>query len=574
MGKTEKPQMKRYSLAFVLLASTAAAPVLAADIPAISKVDAVTVFPSGAEITRVAEAKIEAGEHALIFEGLPGDLSPETIRVEGDALGDVEIGSVDSKIEIVPSADTDVRRKALEQKIQALTDERGVLDQTVSDAEYQKNLMQQLASGAFTTPTKEGEVKSFGAADLGQLLDLVGGKLQVLSKLVLDSRMRQRDIDQAINDLQNQMNALAPQQQAKTTVTVHLAAPAPVSGTFRVRYRIANAGWQPIYDARLTSPEKDKTASIELVRRAAVTQYTTEEWTDVTLTLSTARPVGETAAPDLEAQLINMFDPRRLDYSAGAAPKSLAAPAPSAEAVGEAEALNAQDALKRDEPKLKKAEQLQAAVQIAGFQALYEIPGRVSVENTGGAKNVRIATSKHDAALSARAVPKLDPNAYLTVAFTLNGETPLLPGTAMLYRDGVYMGQGYLPMLSPGEETKLGFGADDLIKVKRSEVDRKRGEEGLISTSNTDQRAYDITVKNLHDFKLPVTVVDQMPYSTQEDVTVETLPGMTPATVKDLDKKRGVLAWSFDLEPRAEKLVKHGFKITWPENMEVGMNLN
>jgi uncharacterized protein (TIGR02231 family) len=129
-------------------------------------------------------------------------------------------------------------------------------------------------------------------------------------------------------------------------------------------------------------------------------------------------------------------------------------------------------------------------------------------------------------------------------------------------------------MLSPGEETKLGFGADDLIKVKRSEVDRKRGEEGLISTSNTDQRAYDITVKNLHDFKLPVTVVDQMPYSTQEDVTVETLPGMTPATVKDLDKKRGVLAWSFDLEPRAEKLVKHGFKITWPENMEVGMNLN
>ncbi len=80
------------------------------------------------------------------------------------------------------------------------------------------------------------------------------------------------------------------------------------------------------------------------------------------------------------------------------------------------------------------------------------------------------------------AVPKLDPNAYLTAAFTLAGETPLLPGPVMLYRDGVFMGQGGLPMLSPGEETRLGFGADDLIKVKRIEVKRNRGEEGLITT--------------------------------------------------------------------------------------------
>ena len=69
----------------------------------------------------------------------------------------------------------------------------------------------------------------------------------------------------------------------------------------------------------------------------------------------------------------------------------------------------------------------------------------------------------------------------------------------MLYRDGVFMGQGSLPMLSPGEEAKLGFGADDLIKVKRIEVKRRTGEEGLISTSNIDERAFDITVKNLHE---------------------------------------------------------------------------
>ena len=136
------------------------------------------------------------------------------------------------------------------------------------------------------------------------------------------------------------------------------------------------------------------------------------------------------------------------------------------------------------------------------------------------------------------------------------------------------MGQGYLPMLSPGEEAKLGFGADDLIKVKRVEVKRQISEEGLITTSNVDARAYDITVKNLHDFTVPVTVLDQTPYSAMEDIVVETLPGMTPPTTKDFEKKRGVLAWSFELQPKEIKVLKHGFKITWPKDMQVGMNFN
>ncbi len=45
-------------LAFALLAATAVTPAYAATIHAVSKVDAVTVFPSGAEVTRIAEATI------------------------------------------------------------------------------------------------------------------------------------------------------------------------------------------------------------------------------------------------------------------------------------------------------------------------------------------------------------------------------------------------------------------------------------------------------------------------------------------------------------------------------------
>ena len=297
-------------------------------------------------------------------------------------------------------------------------------------------------------------------------------------------------------------------------------------------------------------------------------QSTGESWENVALTLSTARPLGATAAPDLYEQEIQIYEPlaarmkKERDNLAGNE-LGLASP--------EAAPMVAQDAASPNE--FKSVVQKQAIIELAGFQALYGIQGRVSVDNSGTSKKVRIATDGYDATLNALVVPKLDASAYLTATFTVKGEAPMLPGTVNLYRDGVFMGQGALPLLSPDEEAKLGFGADDLIKVKRAEVKRKKGEEGIISTSNVEERAWDIVVKNLHDVTIPVTVIDQMPFSANENVTIESMKQMTPPTEKDLNKRRGVMAWRFDLESKAENTIKFGYKVTWPQNMQVGMNL-
>ncbi|MBL8906353.1 MAG: mucoidy inhibitor MuiA family protein [Rhizobiales bacterium] len=548
-------------LAAAFLLSTAfVAPSFAAEITAPSRIDAVIVYPQGAEVQRLAELALEPGEHTLLFAGLPGEMQAETIRVEGSSPGRIEIGSVDSKLVSVPSTAIDAQRKRIEKDIELLGDERAVLDQAIADAEFQKRLLEQLATGAIAPAPKEGDVRTADAAQLGGMIDLVAGKLQVIGKTILDARVRQREIDRQVNDLTLQLGGLAPREVTSMLVSVHVIVPVATSGTFRLRYRVENAGWMPIYDARLASPAKGETgATIELVRRAEVQQGTTEAWKNVALTLSTARPAGATAAPDLVPQGVGVFDEGRgRNYSRDA--KILAQPGLDLESSASGSGL----------PAPRNVQQIEAEVQVAGFQALYGIQGRVTIDNTGTAKKVRIATDTIGAKLSARAVPKLDPNAYLTAAFTVSGETPLLPGTVTLYRDGVYMGQGYLPLLVPGEETKLGFGVDDLVKVKRAEVTRIKGEEGLITTSNVDTRAYDLTVKNLHDFPLDVTVIDQMPFSTNEDVTVATLSGMTPASQTNLERRRGVLAWNFELAPKAERVIKHGYKITWPKDMTVG----
>ena len=43
----------------------------AADVKGTTRIDAVTVFPSGAEITRVGKVKLEGGDHVILFTDLP-----------------------------------------------------------------------------------------------------------------------------------------------------------------------------------------------------------------------------------------------------------------------------------------------------------------------------------------------------------------------------------------------------------------------------------------------------------------------------------------------------------------------
>ena len=43
-----------------------------------------------------------------------------------------------------------------------------------------------------------------------------------------------------------------------------------MKGELRVSYRVAGAGWAPLYDARLETGAKEAKPALELVRRAQV----------------------------------------------------------------------------------------------------------------------------------------------------------------------------------------------------------------------------------------------------------------------------------------------------------------
>lgn len=561
----------RLALSGIFLASTFLIPASAADFAATSHIDHVTVYPQGADVTRVTEVALPAGEHRIILADLPATIDPRSIRVEGEGSVPLEIASVDTKSQYVDQAARDAEQKAIEKQIALLGDERSALDQAISDANQQRSFLIGLSDRQLLPQSSTENVKGIDVTQLAGLLDLVGTRLAALAKTIQDAQLRQRDIDDKVNELNIKLGSLAPTDSYRTETVVNVATTAEMKGVLRVSYRLQGAGWSPYYDARLATSDSGP-AHLELVRRAEVVQNTSESWENVSLTLSTTRPNGTTAAPDLgEEELMARMEYDKQLRAEAAAPVA-AAPAVPESMADELGAVGGNFATleRKKEGAPKPARQLQAVTELAGFQANFVIPGRVTVDNTGQAKKVRISSDEQDAKLVVETVPMLDASAYLTASFTVKGEGPLLPGAANLYRDGVFVGQGGLPLLNAGEEATLGFGADDLVKVERKEVKKSIGEEGLLTSSNVEERAWDITIKNLHKGKVTVHVLDRMPFSATENIEVEMLPGMTPPTEKDYKKRRGVLSWSLDAGAGSETVIKTGYRVTWPQDMRIG----
>ncbi len=540
--------MKRFVLAGVALAALMS-PAFADDFTSGSHIDAVTVFPRGAEVTREVSLALPAGENRLIVNDLPGQIDAASVRVEARSAAGLTIGSVDVRSEAVKSNDGETRRKAIEAKIAALEAENRKLDRSIADQNFQKDLLGALGRGAIEP--RKGDGATISAGELTQILDLAAARLAAMTDAVTTAQNRQENIGKELEELRREEQLLPGQPVYRSLVTIALKADAAGDASFTLRYGIANAGWRPVYDARLDTGTSERAPGLDLVSRAEVSQRSGEPWANVALTLSTARITGATQAPVLPPEPLSPLLPMA-ERQAGSVLQR-AAPAPSA--------------LNELAKATDMAREQEAQIDTAGFEALYKIAGRQSIGNAGEAKGVRITSLTMAAGLEAIAVPRLDPGAYLTAKFTLTGDAPTLPGTVMIYRDGVFLGRGHLPLINPGEEHALGFGLDDKVKVKRDETIRKSGETGIISTDNVEERAYSTKITNLHDRAIKVRLIDRMPYSTHEDINVELLSGMTAPDERNVDKKRGIMAWTRDLKPGASDSINFGYRVSWPKKM-------
>ena len=538
----------------IVLTAFVAAPAPAADLDVTSAVDAVTVYPDGASVTRVIALDLPAGDTTLVAKDFPLTLDPSSLRVEGEGGAKLTIGAIDTK---PPRPVPPVNVSELDKRIEALRDERANLDGAMAAAEARRKFAERFAEASPAGLGEKGEARPL--TEWRAAFAAISEEIASADTAIRDAQRKQREIDREIARLESDRAVKPPN---KLEVRVELASTAATKATLRVTYAVRNARWAPLYDARLDTGAKDRKPALELVRRAEITQTTGEDWPNVALAVSTVRTARGGQAPDLNSLIVQYPPPPR-------AAASVSAPASAPP-----------DRLRQfrfgsggsDGTVNEKADEQQAAAEVGSFQVVFKIPGRVSVGASEGAKALRIATASIAPDLLVRSVVVIDPTAFLEASFKQAEDAALLPGRVSIYRDGVFVGRGRMAAAAKDETVRLGFGADDKVKIERTVLKRNEGSAGLIvATSKTDERAFKTSVRNGHDFPLRIAIEDQLPVSENEEIVVEMLPSTTPPTTTNLRDRRGVLEWAFEAKAGEVRDIGFAWRVRWPKDKGVVM---
>lgn len=536
----------------VVTTALAAIPARADNVDATSTVDAVTVYPDGASVTRVIEADIPGGDNTVVLHDFPLGIDASSLRVEGEANAKLTIGAIDAR---PPRAAPPANLPELDQRIEALKDQRDNLQGAIDAATARRKFAERFAEASPAGIGDKGEARPI--AEWRAAFAAVSEEVASADTAVRDAERKQRDLDREIARLESDRAIKPP---SKLEVRVDLAAAAATRAKLRVTYAVRNARWAPIYDARLDTGAKDRKPALELARRAEITQTTGEDWSDVSLSVSTVRTARGGNAPELTSLMVQYPQPAGL-------------PPPSAVPMMQDVAKPvARSVAKLAEPAPQQAEERQAVAEVGGFQVVFKIHGRVSVGTSEGAKSLRISTAAIAPDLIVRSVPVIDPTGFLEASFKQSEDAPLLPGRVAIYRDGVFVGRGQMKSASKDETVRLGFGADDKVKIERTVLNRNEGSAGLIvTTSKTDERSFKTTVRNGHDFPIRVAIEDRLPVSENEEIQVEMLSSTTMPTATNLRDKRGVLEWAFDAKPGEVKDINLAWRVRWPKDKGVVM---
>ncbi|MHC2625326.1 uncharacterized protein (TIGR02231 family) [Bradyrhizobium huanghuaihaiense] len=536
----------------VLVTMAVASPSWAADLDANSAIDTVTVYPDGATVTRVITVDLPSGDSTLVAKDFPLGLDASSIRVEGEGGAKLTIGTIDAR----PPRAAPVNLPELDKRIEALNDQRADLQGAIDSANARRKFAEHFAEAAPVGIGEKGEARPI--AEWRTAFTAVGDEIASADTTIRDATRKMRDIDRQIAQLDVERKAKPP---SKLEVRMDIAATAATKATLRVTYNVRNARWLPLYDARLDTGAKDRKPQLELVRRAEITQSTGEDWSNVTLGVSTVRISRGGSAPEL-GSLMAQYPQVPKPMALGTA-SDLARPAPVARQMQPHLSAKVAEAGELRE----RADEQQAVAEIGDFQATFKIPGRVSLGAAEGAKSLKIASMNVPADLAVRAAPVMDTTAFLEASFKQTDDTTLLPGKVAIYRDGVFVGRGKISASAKDDIVRLGFGADDKIKIERAVLKRNEGSAGLlVTTSKTDERSFKTTIRNGHDFPIKVAIEDQLPVSENEDIVVEMLPSTTAPTASNIRDRRGVLEWSFDAKPGEVKDINFAWRIRWPKD--------
>lgn len=585
------PIAKLPTAALTLIAATFAQ---AQDIPVQraserGSVDRVTVYPSGAAVTRTVHRDLTQGLWELRVTGLPPDVDPSRIQAkvrEADVPTEGAPALLGVEYEETPGVAFAGSAEGIELATK-LADARTRLGHAAQDAkllEHRIERVEQVAVRIAANATAEGgTAKGDAAKALAQLAWVNDQRMAILA----DQRALAERTEALKLEIAALESTIAQRGQADRTeraALVRIAVPRGGPVDLDVTYMVGEAGWAPAYAVRAAGDR----SGLSIEYDALVQQRSGEPWDNVRVSLSTADPESTARPAEVEPVWVDVAQPpsTRGMYGGGGGgeggtrgkskdrsrsdPGRPGKPSGPGGGTGSPDQVgglfgNAGDDHDRDGQAIERFAS-DASLLEAGIAATFELPRRINVPSDAArVQRTRIATIEPSVRFVHVAQPLVDPGVYLRGDLVNASSYQLLPGTAQVFMGGDLIGDTAMPAVAPKSAFKVFFGPDRAVRATREVLSKVTGTAGLFGGSTAVTWKYRVTVDNGTGRDLTVELVDRRPMSRDAKIEVKvadlSAPLSTAADYADGPQKSGILRWDLTVPSAARG--NAALPVTW-----------
>lgn len=529
--------MKRASLIFLFTSYVLTAFSSTKDID--SKISHVSVYPQGATVTRESSFSISKGLQNIRFYGISNTLDPNSIQLE--ATGDYIVQSISYRYDYLKPLVESPMIKGLQDSITNITDRKTKLQaiRYVYDQELQFIVANRTLPNQ-TNFSQSNEIKS--------IADLIRDRLMYLKLELHKLSLRERELNIQLGQTNAQINQIrgnSPKPQG--IIEVQLMAEENISGKFVVRYFVRNASWRPVYDLKFTGLE----TGVETKYNAFVNQTTGVDWEGAKLTLSTSTPNQNNNKPVLHPwqlyykapnQIYNRKDAYRNGYDL------------------ESKQFEAEDDIAfnmaKNTPQFTEMMETVLAMD-------FEVDLAYNIPSDGKERVINLRKTILPAEYTYYAAPKVEKEAFLVANLTGWANKQLLPGAANIFMGNTYMGASYLNPGLSSDTLEVAFGRDKMVQIDRQLVNRECNKTWMVGKQKHSY-TYEISIRNLHKTAIFLTLQDQVPITSIEDIEVNT----TERSGAKQDDN-GILTWKLEIGAGVTQKKKFGFDLKHPRNKQV-----
>ena len=519
-------------------------------------------------VVRSGSVEAEPGLYEFICAGLPYRIDDSSVQVEGSGIASAEIIGINiDRQEQDPSISPEYNR--LKKELERLKSAMDSLSIAQSALHQRLKFVSSLSDFTAKSAREELAGQSFTVADWRGILDFIEGENTGIKNRMSAVENEMASIEERMKVIERKMRGMRVSEAGKE-VRIECSVESSGHLEFRISYLVGEASWTPQYVIRYHR----KNTSIELDYRGLVVQRTGEDWEDVSIFLSTARPYLGAGPP----MLIPAYLKKRIRV-----PRPVRKSSQPVDNIEEALALKSGIVKHGDElhvrggrsSEIEEVPHAEAEADISEFSANFEVKSPLTLAS-GSSRRVMVRSAELPVELSLFTVPRISPHVFATGKLTNTMEVPILEGRAGVYvvsgssessaPVSTFVGENMINGVSPGGEAEFSLGIDQDVRVEHELVKReylsREGERKkeiryhyLITAENFKSRAVDLEIKD----RVPVSAMDDIEV---DDVDIDPDP--------DSREDNGMITWKFNLESRQKIEIKLEYTVSfpadWPEH--------